>query len=89
MPDLKSMVGKEIAALVPLLHKTVFQRLKLHGVEQGGIWIESQKFTDEMLAGFGISSAPKTLIFFLPWTQVVTIWGSLDVPSLSETGFGV
>jgi hypothetical protein len=89
MPDLKSMVGKEITALVPLFDKTEVQKFKLHGVETAGIWVESQSVTNVFLEKVGVQTAPKTMIFLLPWHQIAFIWDSVDVPSLSEKGFGI
>jgi hypothetical protein len=84
MPSLKDFVGKTIFALIPFIHGEIVQVLKLHGVEPGGIWVESQTLTDLLLARVGRTAAPKTAIFFLPYQQIVFVLGSLDVPSLSE-----
>lgn len=89
MPDLNSMVGEIIVALVPIFHKTKFQQLKLHGVEDAGVWVENQAINDLLLAQVGVSTSPKTLIVFLPWHQISFVLGSYDAPSLSEKGFGV
>jgi hypothetical protein len=84
MPSLNELVGKTIVALVPFIHREIIQVLTLHGVEPGGIWVESQTLTDLFLAKLGRSAAPKTAIFFLPFQQIVFVLGSIDVPSLSE-----
>jgi hypothetical protein len=85
VPRLRSMVGGEIRALVPMFHRTVLQSFILHGVEDAGIWVENQKIMSEkMLAKLGVTASPKSLIWFLPWHQITTIWGSIDVPGLSE-----
>jgi hypothetical protein len=89
MLNLESMIGTEIKAIVPFLHETTIQRLILHGVEDAGIWVESQAFTNQLLETFHLATSPKTAVFFLPWHQIVAILGSLDSPSLSEREFGV
>lgn len=89
MPSLIEMVGKTITALVPFFDRTKFQQMKLHGVEAGGIWVESQKMTDVLFSTSGASYAPKTVIFFLPFQQVTFVFGVLDVPSFSETKLGL
>lgn len=86
MPDLGETVGKEIVALIPFFDKVKFQKLKLHAVENAGVWVESQAITAYFLDKIGISMAPKTLIFFLPFHQIAAVLGSIDVPSLSEKG---
>lgn len=89
MRDLHSLIGEEISALIPFFHPTKLQILTLHGVENGGIWVENQKYTNQFLESIGLATAPKTMIFFLPWHQIATILGSLETPSLSEKAFDV
>jgi hypothetical protein len=88
-PSLHSMIGDEITVLVPMFHPTKLQKLKLHAVENAGIWVENQKIMSELLIKAGVTASPKSLIWFLPWHQIATIWGSLDVPGLSEKGLGL
>lgn len=89
MFTLQSKIGEEISALVPFFDPKILQTLKLHAVEDAGIWVENQKLTNQILSVAGVSASPKTAIFFLPWQQIVTIVGSLDVPGLSEKQLGV
>ena len=86
MKSLKELEGTTVAMLSPTLHVTAFQRVKLHKVEDAGVWIESQTVTERILKGLGASMSPKTGIFFLPWTSVTMIMSSLDdVPSISDS----
>lgn len=87
MPSLKDMIGEIIVAHVPLFHKTKWQRLKLLDVETAGIWVESQSITESILQASGVTSSPKTMIFFLPFHQILYILSSRDVPALSEKAF--
>jgi len=89
MPELKSKIGQQIILVTPFLHPTKFQKVILHGVEDGGIWIESQSLTNQLLEKFSVAASPRTAIFFLPWHQVSLVMDSLDVPALSEKGLGV
>jgi hypothetical protein len=89
MQKLDDMVGEKIAALVPMFDKIILQEMTLHAVEQSGIWVESQHATNMLLGNLKAQSAPKTLVFFLPWHEIRMIWGSLDVPALNEKAFGV
>jgi hypothetical protein len=84
MPKLSEMIGEVILAYVPIFDKVKFQELKLHAVEPSGIWVESQSMINTVLEHAGVSSAPKTLIFFLPFSQIGYILSALDFPSLSE-----
>jgi hypothetical protein len=83
-PDLKSMEGEVIHALIPFFDRVRIQPLKLRRVEDAGIWVESQGLTNQILDNAGYAAAPKTLVLFLPWHQIVTIWSSIDSPALSE-----
>jgi hypothetical protein len=67
MPDLPSMIGKRIIALVPMFHRTELQELTLHGVEAGGIWVESQMAIDMFLANIHSSaSKDNDFLFAIP-----------------------
>jgi len=89
-PSLKEQEGETITLLSPFFDATKLQRVRLIRVEDAGIWVENHKWNMEQLKKtFGISSAPKTMIFFLPWHQISTIVGSLDAPSFSEESLGL
>jgi len=84
MLTLQAMIGTEIIAFVPIFHKTQLQPLKLHNVEAGGIWAESQTIEEPILKRIGLTAIPKSAVFFLPFSQIVCILGSLDVPYISD-----
>ena len=65
------------------------QTLKLHGVEAGGLWVESQKFIDEILTERGFASAPKTLVIFFPFHQIDYVFGAVESIALADRAFGV
>jgi hypothetical protein len=84
------MVGQTIGAIIPSFgSNTVLQFVKLHGVETGGLWLESQKATNDFLTRIGAQAAPKTAVFFVPYHQITLVIASLDSPSLNEKSFGV
>ena len=87
--NLSQLVGTRVLVLIPSLHRTDYQWVKLHGVEVGGIWIESQDLTNLFLQSSGVATAPKTPLFFLPYHQVSLVVGTLDAPALDEKAFGV
>ena len=89
MLQLTQMVGQVIKAVVPALQRGGIQEFKLHGVEMGGIWVESQAATEAISKTFGSTISPKTSVFFLPYAQVLFVLASLDVPALPEKGLGV
>jgi len=84
VPSLDEMAGQEIIALVPLIDKIKLQKLKLHGVEAGGIGVESQSMSELLMQATGVNKKKKTALFFLPFSQIVFVTASLDAPALSE-----
>jgi hypothetical protein len=84
MKTLKELEGTRVALLSPIFHATIMEQVTLHTVEDGGIWIESQKLIDQVLSAANASMAPKTLVFFLPWHKVTWIMSAIDVPSISN-----
>jgi len=59
MPELQKMIGQTIVASVPAIDRIKLQKLILHGVESGGLWVESQTMTNALLARVGVASATK------------------------------
>lgn len=84
MTSLKDLIGTEIVALVPALNPKMWSKLKLLNVEAAGIWVEDRKFLEQALRYAGITASPKTTVFFLPFSQIVYVLGSEDVPFLSN-----
>jgi hypothetical protein len=87
--SLQEMEGEVIVLLSPFFHQTLLKRVKLHKVEDAGLWIESQEALEIAFKNLGLSSSPKTMIFFLPWHQITTILSSVDSPSISEKSLGL
>ena len=83
------VIGQEIAISIPYLAEGTgkLQRVKLVGVEAGGIWIESQELIDIVLEGANLASAPRTPVFFFPYSQIVFAVSSTDSVALSEKAF--
>lgn len=83
------LIGKEVLAVVPTIDPILLQKLIIRGVEGGGVWIESQALTNQVLAKLNLPSAPKTPIFFLAFHEMRFVWYAEDVPALNEGAFGV
>jgi hypothetical protein len=83
---LKALEGDLIRGIFKPLREQITE-VRLHRVESFGIWIESQKFMDEVLRLHGKTSAPETIVIFLPWTEVKLILAGVDIPVISETAF--
>jgi len=87
--QLSDYIGQNITLLIPSIHETTLQSVRLLGVETGGIWIHSQWHTNEVLQVLGKPSAPKTIAMFLPYHAFSYGLGSMDELALSEKAFGV
>ena len=85
----EEMIGKEVALIMPLIHATHFQQVIIHGVEHGGLWIESQAINEIAMRAVKIQAAPRTLLFFVPYHQITLGMSSTEKVSLSEKSFGV
>lgn len=85
MPSLVDLIGSSIIIRSVPIDEQHPAMVKLHAVESSGIWIESSKAIESMLQTLNRTSAPKTLIFFLPFAQIAWIMSTLDVPYISDS----
>ena len=86
--NLEKFVGETILAMVEMVPGKI-QRLKLLGVEAGGIWVESQYLTNFLLTQLGAASAPKTPVFFVPYSRIFFVFHGEGRTALNEEAFGV
>jgi hypothetical protein len=86
---LEKLVGQAIIAKIPQLNSEVPLMYRLVALEHGGLWLESQDLTNQMLEFVSRPSSPKTLLLFVPLAQVAYILDSGDYPALSEKAFGL
>ncbi len=86
---LEDYVGNTILIRSIPINEQYPAMVKLVAVDNGGIWIESQDATEHFLQQFKLTSAPKTPIWFLPFSQISWILGSEDYPSMSEKSLGL
>lgn len=89
MPKLADIIGQSVYVRSFVLDQNKAILVKILDVEAGGIWIEWQQKTEEILAILQTASTPVTPIFFLPYAQILWTHALLDTPALSEKAFGV
>jgi hypothetical protein len=89
MKLLRDMIGEEIIANVPSMDREILQVLRLHGVEEGGIWVESENLTQRILAKLDYVASSKAPLFFLPFHEIRFALQSTDKISLSQKAFGM
>lgn len=63
--------------------------VRLHKVEESGIWVESQSFNETMLQKFDMAASATTLVLFIPFSGIEFIVASVSSISLSEAAFGL
>jgi hypothetical protein len=83
------LVGQQILLNIPRLDQTHYQKVKLIGVETGGLWLESQALTNCVLQARGVPAAPKTLVWFLPYHEISFAISSIEGVALDEAAFGL
>jgi hypothetical protein len=87
--QLSDYIGQEIDLLIPFINLKVIQKVRLQGVEAGGIWIESQTLLNMALKSQGEASAPKSVAFFFPYHEIRFGYAAIEGPALNEKAFGV
>jgi len=88
MKTLSERIGETVLLIIPIFHEVELQQVKLHAVEAGGIWIESESATQKLLGALK-RPAGKTPVYFVPYSQIKFGLDFLDELSLSEKAFGV
>jgi hypothetical protein len=83
------IIGQQIVILIPRLNQTKFHRVKLLGVESGGLWIQSQEVINVMLQIVGQTSAERTPVIFVPYHEIAVAMSSIEGLSLDEKAFGL
>ena len=89
MEYLKDYIGQELLAFVPIINREAIQTLLLHGIEDAGIWVESENLTQMVLAKLNRPASSRTPIFFLPFSQIGFVLSGIGKVSLSHKAFGV
>jgi len=87
--SLTEMIGDLIVTRIPVLDKENKIVVRLHKVEEGGIWVESQAFNEAMLEEYEMPVSVTSLLLFIPFSGIDYIVSSLHTIALSETAFGL
>jgi hypothetical protein len=88
VPKLYNMIGNEI--FISTVSSEALEKVKLLGVETGGIWIESKTLTDGFLALSESKVLPNTPMVFLPYSRLKGIIGVIEgAPSFDEKALGL
>jgi hypothetical protein len=87
--SLTEMIGDLIVTRIPVLDKENKIVVRLHKVEEGGIWVESQAFNEAMLEEYEMPVSVTSLLLFIPFSGIDYIVSSIHTIALSETAFGL
>ncbi|MGH9735807.1 MAG: hypothetical protein ACRD8A_14600 [Candidatus Acidiferrales bacterium] len=84
--NFKKLVGEDIALVSPLLGSDAPEKVRVHGVDYGGIWIESQKVTDSLLQSTQQTMSENTPLIFVPFSKITFAVCGWNVPAISSEG---
>jgi hypothetical protein len=82
--SLANLVGQNILIKIPAFKDGAMVTVKLIALENGGIWIESQEFMEDMFAGTSHTMTANTFVLFLPFAQILTIYSTVPSPWISK-----
>jgi hypothetical protein len=63
------VIGQGGVVTVRIPSMELFEEVKVHGYDDGGLWIESQTLADKVRRGIRQSSLPATPVFSCPTLQ--------------------
>jgi hypothetical protein len=78
------LIGQEVGLLLPKISTARTFRVRVIGVESGGIWIASQGATNAILQVFHIQVAPQTSALFIPFHEMTFATAEGYQPSSDE-----
>lgn len=83
---LSDLVGSKILILSKWFSAEAedFESVVLHGVEAGGIWIETMKINEAILQRFSTTMHDTTPVVFLPYHLITGIVSAVDKTLISE-----
>jgi hypothetical protein len=84
----EQLVGKQVVAMIPMFDEKILQQITIHGVENGGFWLECPSYSRILLSKLNVP-AIKTPLFFVPYHEIRFLLYSLEKLELSEEKFGV
>ena len=77
--QLSKLIDRKIIVIGPsLFDQEKLESVKLLGVEEAGIWIESESAANKIMDRFRVKPSSPGVAFFIPYGQIVTILASFD-----------
>jgi hypothetical protein len=82
--ELKKLVGRRVVVLGPkLLDQEKLETVVLLGVDDAGVWIESEAAANRIADRFHLKPAGRSA-FFIPFAQITTIIAGNDEAAAEE-----
>ena len=88
-PSLETMIGEKLNFSMRWANGRRQLVAKLLAVENGGVWIESQVVTDDLLKLLNVPASPRQPVLFVPFAAIECIVSSVEGPALSASSFGL
>lgn len=82
--SLASLVGQDIYAKIPSWQQDKIVKVRLVGVDTGGIWIESSEFMEHFMEDTPHTMTSKSAQIFVPYAQILAIYHFGGGPWISE-----
>jgi len=82
--NFESLIGKRISFSLSLDPNSALVVATVRGADLGGVWVEYQTITDQILKSLDISMLEKTPLMFIPYSRIMFAFASNDVPSISS-----
>ena len=86
--QLSEYVGQTILIRIPRLESNGLIAVNLLDIDRGGIWIENEKLAKTLLKNLGVSSVPRTPVFFVPYQEISFCIGYIEKTHLDEEALG-
>lgn len=91
---LHDLLGQTLIAVIPALDsfggdKNRMLLIRLISVDAGGIWIESQQYTEWVLNLAERTDSENSPILFVPFSSISYLAKLQNVPALSEKSLGL
>jgi hypothetical protein len=82
--SLSNLIGQQIYVKIPAWKPDKILTVSLIGVDVGGIWIESNEFMEEFVAGAPHKMTQNSVQIFVPYPQILAIYHVGGGPWISE-----
>lgn len=84
--NFNELIGEDVLILSTVLDPDLPKKVRVHGIDYGGVWIESQEHTDHLLKSVRKTMLEGTPLIYVPFWRIQLAICGLDVPAISSEG---